>query len=238
LLFNNIDPRAVAQGIISIKATVDDAMPAKNLNMVQLWRGAGYAGFTYGPRDIMVSVNIGSRTRPKALEVARRLVGWAASDSPCPLVLNHEPDKFYLAVCSACTPKTLRNTFLVLDFAFTAPDPRAFTMEERSASLEETFIIEGTAWTYPIITHTLAAQASGVRYTLDNGQYVELVGTLPTGSVIQIDHAARTVRVSNLLRPALLDYVHSRWFELSPGEHTITASVPGVATVTWRDTWL
>ena len=238
MLYNNIDPSTVAKGIITVKATVDEAMPTKTLNMVQLWRGAGYAGFQYGPRNIQVGINIGSRTRPDALAVARRLVGWATSETPCPLVLNHEPDKYYLAVCSACTPKALRNTFLVLDFTFTAPDPRAFAAEERSAALESVFIVEGTAFTYPIVTHTLAAQVSGVRYILDGKQYVELVGTLPVGSVIQIDHASRTVRVNNQLRPALLDYVHSRWFELSPGEHTITASVPGAASVTWRDTWL
>ena len=84
----------------------------------------------------------------------------------------------------------------------------------------------------------LGAQVSGVRYTLDGKQYVELVGALPAGSVVQIDHAARTVRVNNQLRPALLDYVHSRWFELTPGEHTITANAPGAASITWRDTWL
>ena len=238
MLFNGIDPRTIAPGIVSIQSTVDPAMPAKNLNMVQLWRGAGYAGFTYGPRDIKVSVNIGARTRPRALEVARRLVGWAASDTPRPLVLNHEPDKYYLAVCSACTPKTLRSTFLVLDFTFTAPDPRTFAMAERSARPGEVLIIEGTAWTYPVITQTLSAQASGSRYTLDSERYVELFGTLPAGSVIEIDHASRTVRVNNLLRPAVLDYVNSRWFELSPGVHTVIASASGMASITWRNTWL
>jgi phage-related protein len=84
----------------------------------------------------------------------------------------------------------------------------------------------------------LSAQASGVQYTLDSKQYVELVGTLPAGSVIQIDHEARTVRVNNMLRPALLDYVHSRWFELTPGQHSITVSAPGAVSITWRDTWL
>ena len=238
MLFNGIDPRAIASGIISIKEIVDDAMPGKTLNLVQLWRGAGYAGFQYGPRNIQVSVNIGSRTRPGAMTVARRLIGWAETDGPKPLTLNHELNKYYLAVCSACTPKALRNTFLVLDFTFTAPDPRAFAVEERSAAIGEAFTVEGTAWTHPVITHTLSAQASGVRYTLNGDRYIELVGTLPAGSVVQLDHAARTVRVNNLLRPALLDYVHSRWFELSPGEHTIIASVPGSAAIAWRDTWL
>jgi phage-related protein len=73
---------------------------------------------------------------------------------------------------------------------------------------------------------------------LDGEKYVELVGTLSAGSVIQIDHAARTVHVNNLLRPSLLDYAHSRWFELTPGEHTITVSAPGAASIAWRDTWL
>lgn len=238
MLFNGIDPRTVVPGLLSIHATTDEAMPAKQLSMVQLWRGSGYAGFTYGPRDIKVSINIGARAKPKALEVARRLVGWAASDKPCPLILNHEPDKYYLAICSACTPKAFKHTFLVLDFTFTAPDPRAFAMEERSAAAGEASMIEGTAWTQPVTTHTLTESVSRVRYTLDGERYVELVGSLPAGSVIQIDHAARTVRVNNLLRPALLDYVHSRWFEMQPGEHTITASAPGAAIITWRDTWL
>ena len=236
-MFNNIDPRTLAQGIISIQSTVDPAMPAKNLNMVQLWCGAGYAGFTYGPRDIKVTVNIATRHRTSALETARKLIGWATSDAPCPLVLNHEPDKYYLAVCSACTPKTLRNTFLVLDFTFTAPDPRAFSIDERSAA-PGTVYNEGTAWVYPVITHTLATSVASVRYTLDGDKHIELVGTLPAGSVIQIDHAARTVKVNNLLRPALLDYVHSRWFELAPGPHIVIPNAPGYATITWRDTWL
>ena len=238
MLYNNIDPRTVAAGIISIQSTVDDAMPAKELNLVRLWRGSGYTGFRYGPRNIQVSVNIGSRTRPNAMTVARRLVAWAESDGPKPLVLNHEPNKYYMAVCAGCSPKQLRNTFLVLDFTFTAPDPRAFSLEERSVSLGTPFEIEGTAWTHPVITHTLSAPVSGVRYTLNSNQYVELVGALPAGSVIQVDHGSRTVRVNNLLRPGLLDYVHSRWFELSPGEHIITTDAPGEAIVSWRDAWL
>ena len=238
MLYNNIDPRTIAPGLLSIQTIVDPAMPTKTLNMVQLVRGAGYAGFTYSPREIRVSINIGTRTKQKALEMARKLVGWAASDTPAPLVVNHEPDKYYLAVCSYCSPKALKNTFLVLDFIFTAPDPRAFALSERSATLGEPLLIEGTAWTYPVITHTLATKVSDVRYTLDNERYIELAGTLPAGSVVQVDHASRTIRVNNLLRPELLDYVHSRWFELFPGKHIITASEPGMSSVTWRDTWL
>lgn len=192
LLFNGIDPRDVAQGIVSIHSTTDDAMPAKTLKMVQLWRGAGYAGYSYSPRSIKVSINIGARKKPKALETARRLVGWAETEKPCPLVLNHEPDKYYMAVCDSCTPKAFKHTFLLLDFIFTAPDPRAIELAEQTATAGAAFEVGGTAWTYPVIRQTLSAQVSGLRYTMDGQKYVELVGNIPAGSVVEIDHAART----------------------------------------------
>lgn len=238
MLYNDIDPRTVAAGIISIQSTVDEAMPTKTLRMTQLWRGAGYAGYQYGPRNIKVSVNIGSRTRPKAMTVARRLIGWAEADGPKPLILNHEPDKYYLAVCADCSPKQLRNTFLVLDFTFTAPDPRAFELEQKRAALHTPFDVGGTAWVHPVIRQTLTAQANGLRFTLDGKKYVELVGTIPAGSVVEIDHGAHTVRVNNQLRPGLLNYIDSRWFELQPGQHTITGTATGEAEILWQDTWL
>lgn len=238
MLFNDIDPRTVAQGIVSIHSTTDDAMPTKNLRMVQLWRGAGYAGHSYAPRSIAVVVNIGARKKPKALEAARRLIGWAESDKPCPLVLNHEPDKYYMAVCSDCSPKAFKHTFLVLDFTFTAPDPRAIEFAEQEAEPGAVFEVDGTAWTFPIITQTLSAQADSLRFTLDGEKYVELVGAIPAGSVMEIDHGARTVKVNGLLRPALLDYVNSRWFELKPGLHTIIGTAAGETTIRWRNAWL
>ena len=238
MLFNGVDPRAVVPGIISIRSTVDDAMPSRSLKLVQLRRGAGYAGLTLGPRKIVVSINIGARRRPQALEVSRKLVGWASASTPCPLVLNHEPDKYYDAVCSDCSPKTLKNTFIVLDFTFTAPDPRAFELEETQALLGIPFDVAGTAWATPVITQTMNAEAQNPRYTLDGKQYVELVGTFPAGSRVEIDHAARVVRVNNLVRHDLLDYVHSRWFELEAGRHTIVSSATGDATIRWYSAWL
>ena len=238
MLFNGTDPRTIVPGIISVKSTVDDAMPSRSLNLVQLRRGAGYAGFTLGPRNIEVSINIGARRRPQALAVSRQLIGWAATDKPCPLVLNHEPDKYYDAICADCSPKTLKNSFIVLDFTFTAPDPRALALEESRADLNISFNVSGTAWATPVITQTLATEAKGLRYTLDGKQYVELVGTIAAGSTVEIDHAARVARVNNLVRHDLLDYVHSRWFELEAGQHTIISSAAGPATIRWRDAWL
>ena len=238
MLFNGIDPRTIVPGIISVSSAVDDAMPPRKLNLVQLRRGAGFAGFELGPRNIAVSINIGARRKHKALEASRHLIGWATTKKPAPMVLNHEPDKFYNAICADCSPKTLRNTFIVLDFTFTAPDPRAFELEESRAVLNRPFEVPGTASTSPVITQTLAAQAQGLRYTLDGGQYVELVGTIPAGCTVEVDLGARTVRMNNLLRPDLLDFVNSRWFELAPGAHTIISSTAGDAAIRWHNAWL
>lgn len=238
MTFNGIDPRSLVPGILSIKTAVDAGMPPKTVNMETMQRGAAYAGYQFGARPIKVSINVGARSRQASLEAVRLLAGWAHSEMPMPLVLPHEPDKYYLAICTGMSDKTFQGTFVVVDVSFLASDPHAYDLAPSTASFGAAFSVGGTAPIQPLLTITASKNVTDARFVLDTDQYIQLRGTIKKNEVVALDCAARTVKIGSQLRPTLLDYIETRWFVLSPGTHAITSTAAGTSEILWHNAWL
>ena len=74
----------------------------------------------------------------------------------------------------------------------------------------------------------------------DSGQYVEMSGTVPAGSVLLVSSADKSIILNGSPRQSWLTLT-SRWWELASGSNTIrfrAASGTGSATISWRDAWI
>lgn len=236
MLFHGVNPETLAPGI-RVASCEDQGMPQRTISSVQLSQGAAFGGFQLQARTITVKINVSARSRTDALAVARLLAGWAHTDQPEKLVLKHELDKYYMAVCTGCSTKALAHTFLVLTYTFSAPNPIAYDNTLYVCEAGPAFSVGGTAPTPPTITYIPAANLSDVRFTLDGGAYIALSGELTAGQTITIDTAQRTITAGGITRMDWLDFIASRWFALDPGEHSVACSMAGMCQISWRSAW-
>lgn len=168
------------------------------------------------------------------------LGAWLDVDEPKPLVLPDNPDRYYMAVPDGALElnRAIGAEYAQITFLVTEPDSYG---KERTVTVPSggsvTFIVGGTAKTYPRITANAVRSASsqvwGIR--LDEGDYVHIATGAAAARAIVADCENRTLTIAGAVAIPTPD---SDWLELTPGEHTLRMdNGTGAATVTFIERW-
>lgn len=198
--------------------------------------GSLFAATRRTPAVITFDVYAMDETREGRQASMRQLAAWLSVDSPRQLVLGDEGGLRRMAIP---TGESVAEALLNADHAevtFTCPDPRLWGEHgTATVSTTATVTVGGTAPTAPTIRATAAQAGDGGFWRLVDetgaGVYVELgSGT----HAIDADCAARTLAVdgATVALPPAFD-----WPSWAAGEHTLTLTGTGAATVEWDERW-
>ncbi len=203
--------------------------------------GSLYTGVRLQPRDIRMRMTVRGRTLEERRQAARDVAAVLAVDSPRPLCISADDGLRWMAVPTTDGDVELMVNHSSFDVTFRVMDPVAYG-DQRTITVPSggsaTFYVDGTYPARPTITASAAANGAGGfwRLQLEDGSY--LIATVPTGlstAPVVADCLARTLYVNGTL--ALLQ-PDADWLELAPGEHTLTMTGTGAATVTFDERWL
>lgn len=169
--------------------------------------------------------------------VRRRIASMLVTDAPARLVLDDEPDRYYMAIATNLDELSSLKCSGSFELEFTAHDPIAYGMNRESdVSGQTTLMVDGTHETYPVFRLESTAGPGGHVKVMDveSGLHVELEPGIQAGSLVTIDMGSETTRVNGNLWPITLA---SDYFPLHVGLAKV--SVAGAAgTVKWTERWL
>lgn len=200
-----------------------------------------FTGARLAQRSIVLTLTVVSKSIEQRQAAARHLAALLAVDEPKPLQISIDDGLYYMAIPQSSDDAIRWVNATSFDVVFECPDPVAYGVE-RIVTVPSggsvTFEVGGTYPTMPVVSASTAANGSGGfwRITKEDGSY--LMATIPNGvstAPVVADCAARTLKVNGstgLLVP-LAD-----WLVLEPGEHTLTMTGTGAATVTFNERWL
>lgn len=90
-------------------------------------------------------------------------------------------------------------------------------------------------------TATIVGPVTNPKILLGNtGEYVEMTGTVPSGSTLTVSSADRSILLNGSPRQSWLT-LPSRWWKLAAGSNTVrfrADSGTGTVTIAWRSAWL
>lgn len=204
--------------------------------------GSLFAGVTHAQRTITLRLTAVSKSITARQAAARALAAILAVDEPKPLQISIDDGLYYMAIPQSSDDATRWANATQFEVTFECPDPVAYG-QERTVTVPSggsvTFTVGGTYPTMPTISASAAKNNSGIggwRVRLEDGSYI--FATIPSGvtsAPVIADCEARTLKVNGntaLLVPA------ADWLVLEPGEHTLTMTGTGAATVTFNERWL
>lgn len=203
--------------------------------------GSVLTGVSHAERTITMTLTVRARTIEGRQAAARTLAAILAVDEPKPLALSIDDGLYYMAIPASDGEGARFRNANTYEVSFIAPDPVAYG-EEKTVTVPSggsvTFTVGGTYPTMPTINAPSAANGSDGfwRLRLEDGSY--LLATIPSGvstAPVVADCAKRTLRVNDTV--ALLVPV-ADWLVLEPGEHTLTMTGTGAATVTFDERWV
>lgn len=203
--------------------------------------GSLFLGARLATRSIKLTLTVRDRTASGLQEAARELAAILNVSEPKPLKLSIDGGLYYMAVPNAQTDGTRSRHAVRYDVEFLAADPVAYG-EVKTKTVPSggsvTFEVDGTYPTLPVITASAAANGSGGywRITREDGAYVQ--ATIPSGvtsAPVVVDCAGRVLRVNSNVVVLPLE---ADWLVLEPGEHTLTMTGTGAATVEWTERWV
>ena len=204
--------------------------------------GSLFAGVTHAQRTITLRLTTMNKSITARQAAARALAAILAVDEPKPLQISIDDGLYYMAIPQSGDDATRWVNATQFEVTFECPDPVAYG-QERTVTVPSggsvTFTVGGTYPTMPTISASAAKKNSGIggwRVALEDGSYI--FATIPSGvtsAPVIADCEARTLKVNGntaLLIPA------ADWLVLEPGEHTLTMTGTGAATVTYNERWL
>lgn len=204
--------------------------------------GSLFTGVRLAPRTITLTLTIKNKSIAVRQAAARALAAILAVDEPRPLSLSIDGGLYFMAIPQSSDDATRWVNASQFEVTFECPDPVAYG-QERTVTVPSggsvTFTVGGTYQTRPVISASAARNNAGIggwRIALEDGSYI--FATIPSGvssAPVIADCAARTLKVNGntaLLIPA------ADWLVLEPGEHTLTMTGTGAATVTFDERWL
>lgn len=198
--------------------------------------GSLYTGSQLSQRTIAMTLTARAGTPAGRQAAARALAAALDVDGPRPLAIGHDGGLYWLAVPSS--PSTAKRYLGATSFEveFTALDPVMYG-EHRSVTVPSgsslTFTVGGSYPTMPTVRASASPSGGVWRLMLEDGSYlsVALAGT----RAIVCDCAKRILTVAGDVWPLVPD---ADWLVLAPGQHTLTMTGTGAATVEWDERWL
>ncbi len=201
--------------------------------------GSAVIGKTWGNSTVAFTLVVEGSASERRDKLST-LGAWLDVDEPKPLVLPDNPDRYYMAVPSGALElnRAIGAEYAQITFLITEPDSYG---KERTVTVPSggsiTFIVGGTAKTYPRITASAVRDSSsqvwGIK--LDEGDYVHIATGAAAARAIVADCENRTLTIAGAVAIPTPD---SDWLELEPGEHTLRMdNGTGAATVTFIERW-
>lgn len=197
-------------------------------------------GRRLAPRTVSLRLTVKGTDQVARQAAARRLAQILNVSEPRPLAISIDGGLYYMAVPNATADGQRYLNATSFEVAFEASDPVAYGAT-RTVTVPSggsvTFEVGGTYPTMPRIDVPAARNGSGGfwRLLLEDGSFMTL--TLPGSGTYAIaaDCAERVLRVAGnvtALPPT------SDWLVLEPGEHTLTMTGTGAATVAYEERWV
>jgi len=166
----------------------------------------------------------------------RTLASWLAVDGARQLVLGDEGGLRRMAVPTDTAPLSQWIDADAVQVTFVCPDPRLWGEHgTATVSTTATVTVGGTAPTAPTIRATAAQAGDGGFWRLADETGACVYVELGSGThAIDADCAARTLAVdgATVALPPAFD-----WPTWAAGEHTLTLTGSGAATVEWDERW-
>ena len=198
--------------------------------------GSLYTGARLASRTISMTLTVKEATPAARQAAARRLAAILAVDEPRPLAISHDGGLYWMAMPSSDGNGRRLLGATSFEVSFTAFEPAMYGAQDTAtvpSGGSLTFEVGGTYPTMPRITANAAPSGGVWRLTLEDGSYVSVA--IPGTRAIVCDCAERVLTVAGDVWPLVPD---ADWLVLTPGEHTLTMTGTGAATLTWDERWL
>lgn len=118
-----------------------------------------------------------------------------------------------------------------------APDPRKLANTATTITPGGTATNTGNFKASPVLTVTGAAAGPIVIANSTAGRTVTVTTAIPGGQQLVIDFKARAVLLNGVNRYDLVTGI-PQWFDIAPGNNTITYSGGGTPSLSWNDSWI
>lgn len=118
-----------------------------------------------------------------------------------------------------------------------APDPRILAAIATTLAGAGTATNNGTYKATPVLTVTGAAAGPIVITNTTAGKTVQITTSVPSGQSLVVDFKARSVLLNGVNRYDLVAAT-PQWFDIAPGNNTITYSGGGTPSLAWNDSWI
>lgn len=198
--------------------------------------GTLYTGSTLSQRSITMTLTARSGTPAGRQAAARALAAKLAVREPRPLAISHDGGLYWLAVpISPSTPKRYLHA-TSFDVEFVTCDPVMYG-EHRSVTVPSggslSFTVNGSYPTMPNIAANATPSGGVWKLQLEDGSFMAVA--LPGTRAVVCNCAERVLTVAGDVWPIADD---ADWLVLAPGQHTLSMTGTGAATVEWDERWL
>lgn len=202
--------------------------------------GLALTGVKLAARTITLTLTTTEKDIEDRQEAARSLAAALAVDGPRSLSISIDGGVYFMAVPTSNNDATRYVNATSFDVAFECQDPVGYG-EEQTVTVPSggtaTFTVGGTYPTMPAVSAPTAGGSDGTwRLALDDGSF--LYADIPNGhasAAVMADCASRVLKVDGVVTLLIPE---ADWMVLDPGEHTLTMTGTGAATVTYRERWL
>lgn len=224
-------PQARLIDIIIGAPVIETVLSAKTLSA-----GSRFARRRLGARPVKVVLDLSLPSAAERESARGALLAWCDLDAPAELVLDTIPDKHFIAVCASLPDFSVAAWWEDLSIEFTTIDPFFIDDSPHTAAVGSAFAVGGDGPAIGSIQQTIASPLTAPAWTLDAGQAIYLLGTIAAGD-LDIDLERRRVDLDGTPIMGQVSMT-SRFFELTPGTHTVAGSAGAAGTVTWYERWL
>ncbi len=118
-----------------------------------------------------------------------------------------------------------------------APDPRILANTATTITPGGTATNTGNFAASPVLTVTGSAAGPIVIANTTAGRTITVTTAIPAAQLLVIDFRARTILLNGVNRYDLVTGT-PQWFDIAPGNNTITYSGGGTPSLSWFDSWI
>jgi hypothetical protein len=123
------------------------------------------------------------------------------------------------------------------EIPLTAPDPRKLANTATTLAGAGTATNTGNFAASPTLTVTGAAAGPIVIANTTAGKTITISTAVPGGQQLVVNFRARTILLNGVSRYDLVAAT-PQWFDIAPGNNTITYSGGGTPSLSWNDSWI
>lgn len=203
--------------------------------------GAVYTGSRLTERTIAVRMALTAHDLIERQWQARSIAAALASREPARLAASIDGGLYHMAVATSAPDMTRMVGALAFDVTFTCMDPVAYG-DERTVTVPSggsvQFHVDGTYPTMPTVSAPAAQNGSGGFWSLTLEDGTHLDATIPSGLTTAPVVAECAERILTVNGTVALLQPNADWLVLEPGDHTLTMTGTGAATVTFTERWL